>query len=590
VIGETIGSYQILRQLGVGAMGEVYLAEHRYLKRKAAVKLLAPEIIGRPDLLERFFLEARATSAIDHPGIVQIFDCEVDATGRPYIVMEYLDGETLAATLARRGPLPPATVARLARGIAIALEAAHAKGIVHRDIKPENIFVQAQPPDSVKLVDFGIAKLAGDFRAGQVHQTRTGAMMGTPLYMSPEQCRDSGKIDFRTDIYSLGCVVFEMLTGHPPFTQDALGDLVVAHLTEQAKDVRAVNASVPKPLAELTAELLRKDPAERPANMRAVADRLTAFLGGLTTVPESPSPAPPAPAHHALAAAPAQPTAPSPASLAPAHHAFAAAPARPAAAPPAHQKTTFGDAASELVTDGDAATRSGRRAPMVLGLAAAAVALVAGGILLSRRAPMPGGAPATAAASSNPAARPAAPAVSGSAISGSEGAPQLAGTARETEPPHRSRPAGHRVAAAASAERLSRPVAARPSAAGPPEAEVAVAAEAPLVVDFTGVWEGPWTDPERHQNGRLYIQIGGDGAARGWMTNAAVRQSFRLSGSLAGPGDLALACECPPRQGFAARVLVHPAVGGELRGQLALSSGTGIFGQSHLLLRRAAAR
>jgi eukaryotic-like serine/threonine-protein kinase len=588
VIGETIGSYQILRQLGVGAMGEVYLAEHRHLKRKAAVKLLAPEIVGRPDLLERFFLEARATSAIDHPGIVQIFDCELDATGRPYIVMEYLDGETLAATLARRGPLPPATVARLARGIAMALEAAHAKGIVHRDIKPENIFVQAQPPDSVKLVDFGIAKLAGDFRAGQVHQTRTGAMMGTPLYMSPEQCRDSGKIDFRTDIYSLGCVVFEMLTGHPPFTQDALGDLVVAHLTEPAKDVRAVNASVPKPLADLTAQLLRKDPAERPANMRAVADRFTAFLGGLTTVPEAPSPVQPAPAQPALAAAPALPTAPSPAALAPAHHAYAAAPARPAAAP-AHQKTTFGDAASELVTDGDATSRAGRRAPMVLGFGAAAVALVAGGILLSRRAPMPGGAPATAALASNPAATPAPRTVSGTAVSGSEGAPQLTGTARETEPPRRSRPAGHRVAAAVSPERPSRAVTARPSAAGP-EPEVAVAPEAPRVVDFTGVWEGPWTDPERHQNGRLYIQIGGDGEVRGWMTNAAVRQSFRLSGSLAGPGDLALACECPPRQGFAARVLVHPAVGGELRGQLALSSGTGIFGQSHLLLRRASAR
>src|SRR5450432_3749874 len=102
-------------------MGEVYLAEHRHLKRKAAVKLLAPEIVGRPDLLERFFLEARATSAIDHPGIVQVFDCEVDATGRPYIVMEYLDGETLAATLARRGSLPAGTVARLARGMAEAL-------------------------------------------------------------------------------------------------------------------------------------------------------------------------------------------------------------------------------------------------------------------------------------------------------------------------------------------------------------------------------------------------------------------------------------------------------------------------------------
>jgi eukaryotic-like serine/threonine-protein kinase len=555
VIGETIGSYTILSQLGVGAMGEVYLAEHRHLKRKAAVKLLAPEIVGRPDLLERFFLEARATSAIDHPGIVQVFDCEVDATGRPYIVMEYLDGETLAATLARRGALPAATVARLARGMAEALEAAHAKGIVHRDIKPENIFVQAQPPDSVKLVDFGIAKLAGDFRAGQVHQTRNGAMMGTPLYMSPEQCRDSGKIDFRTDLYSLGCVIFEMLTGHPPFTHDALGDLVVAHLTEQPKDVRVVNPTVPKALAELTGELLRKDPAQRPANMRAVSDRLAAFIGGLTTVPE-------------------------------------AAPS--IARPPAKQNTTFGESASELLTTGDGTARPGRRVPMLLGLAAAAVALVGGAIVLHRRHAI-GDAPTIAAAASNSpsaaAATPPAAAAGAVAAEGSVGdkpgarkeAP--AWTTWQKEEPRPKRSPGRRVAEAApAADRRSNP----PAAAGPvePAPSPAATAEAALPVDFTGIWEGPWTDAARHQNGRLYVRIEGNGAATGWFSNAAVRQSFRLAGRLAGPGDLTLACDCPPQQAFAARVSVHGTAGGELKGQLSLSGASGIFGQSHLVLRR----
>src|SRR5436305_1397131 len=155
-------------------MGEVYLAEHRHLKRKAAVKLLAGELVGRPDLLERFFLEARATSAIAHVGIVQVFDCEIDPTGRPYIVMEYLDGETLGAALARRGALPAATAARYARAMADALAAAHETGIVHRDLKPENVFILSHPAEAVKIVDFGIAKLEGDFRAGQVHQTRSG--------------------------------------------------------------------------------------------------------------------------------------------------------------------------------------------------------------------------------------------------------------------------------------------------------------------------------------------------------------------------------------------------------------------------------
>ena len=159
-IGETIGSYQVLKQLGTGAMGEVYLAEHRHLKRKAAVKLLAPELVGRPDLLERFFLEARATSAIAHPGIVQVFDCEVDATGRPYIVMEFLDGETLAAVLARRGALPGLMAARLARGMAEALEAAHEKGIVHRDSQARE---HLRP---VATARFGQARRLRDRQAG----------------------------------------------------------------------------------------------------------------------------------------------------------------------------------------------------------------------------------------------------------------------------------------------------------------------------------------------------------------------------------------------------------------------------------------
>ena len=293
MVGETIGSYRILKQLGEGAMGQVFLAEHRHLKRRAALKLLARDLVDRPDLLERFFLEARATSAIAHPGIVQIFDCEIDASGRPYIVMELLEGETLAARLARQGALPPLVVARLARSLADALDAAHAKGIVHRDLKPENMFVQREPPDSIKLVDFGIAKLAGDLQAGQVHKTRSGAVMGTPLYMSPEQCRDSAAIDFRTDLYSLGCVLHEMLTGRPTFQKDNFGDLMVAHLTEPPPDARATNPAVPAPLAELTSDLLRKDPAARPASMRAVSDRLMTYVARMTTVPGSAAAAPP---------------------------------------------------------------------------------------------------------------------------------------------------------------------------------------------------------------------------------------------------------------------------------------------------------
>ncbi|HEY6476982.1 MAG TPA: serine/threonine-protein kinase, partial [Polyangia bacterium] len=457
-IGETIGSYQVLKQLGSGAMGEVYLAEHRHLKRKAAVKLLAPELVGRPDLLERFFLEARATSAIAHPGIVQVFDCEVDATGRPYIVMEFLEGETLAAVLARRGPLPALTAARLGRGMAEALEAAHAKGIVHRDLKPENIFVQAQPPDSVKLVDFGIAKLAGDFRAGQVHQTRSGALMGTPLYMSPEQCRDSANLDSRTDLYSLGCVLYEMLIGHPPFTHTNLGDLVVAHMTETPKDARALNPGVPPALAELVADLLRKNAAERPPGMRAVADRLAAFVGGLTTVPDAPARGP------------------------------------TTERPPTKTKTTFGDSAAEMV-DGAAPPR--KRGSMTL-VIAAVLGLGAGGIAVSRlRATHPAGtAPATAAESS-----PSTAALAAAALPTSVPSPAAAAV-RSPSSPAAPAPTEEGAAAKKKAHHhgvevasASAPAAA---AASPPAASETTTA---TPSDFAGTWEGPWDDAEHHQNG-----------------------------------------------------------------------------------------
>jgi len=571
-IGETIGSYQVLKQLGTGAMGEVYLAEHRHLKRKAAVKLLAPELVGRPDLLERFFLEARATSAIAHPGIVQVFDCEVDATGRPYIVMEFLDGETLAAVLARRGALPGLMAARLARGMAEALEAAHAKGIVHRDLKPENIFVQSQPPDSVKLVDFGIAKLAGDFRAGQVHQTRSGAMMGTPLYMSPEQCRDSANIDSRTDLYSLGCVLYEMLTGHPPFTHATLGDLVVAHMTEAPKDARAVNPAVPPALAALTAELLRKNPAERPPGMRAVAERLATFVGGLTTVPD--------------------------------------APARTAVAtqPPIKSKTTFGDSAAEIVDDGGAPPRRGVSMTLVV---AALLGLGAGGVAVSRLRGHPiEVAPAVAAAESPPSAptpsptgvvsapaaaartpTPASPAPPPAAAP--PPSPAITAPAKEAASSKSSKRKSHHhgveVASAAGAPSTEAPGSA-PAPFDPPPPPPPVSPPPPASVDFSGVWEGPWIDHERHQNGRLYLQVTGGGAANGWFSNGTAGRSYRLTGRAERPGEYTLACECPVNQGFNVRVALHQTEEGELKGRLSLSAATGLFGQSHVVLHRSAAR
>jgi serine/threonine-protein kinase len=544
VIGEAIGSYQVLRQLGTGAMGEVYLAEHRHLKRKAAVKLLAPELVGRPDLLERFFLEARATSAIAHAGIVQVFDCEIEPSGRPYIVMEYLDGETLAAMLARRGPLAPATAARYAKAMAEALAAAHETGIVHRDLKPENVFVLAHPADAVKIVDFGIAKLEGDFRAGQVHQTRSGALMGTPLYMSPEQCRDSANIDYRTDLYSLGCVLHEMLTGRPPFTHTTLGDLVVAHMTEPARDIREVNPAVPPVLADLVGELLRKDPATRPAGMRAVADRLAGFMGGLTTVPEP--------------------------ALAPA----------PTPMPKQPSQTTFGDAASEIVDDLD---KIPRRRPLGFAVVAAIVVGLGVGAIFARRGHTP--------SASTPAPRtPVAATWSSTPPQPATAIPSRpAGDEKESRARHGAKKdaagkhAHHTLAAASPAEAGS-------TSSAPTQPPPAQASAAPdPAFDYDGTWEGPWNDPEHNQHGRLYLQVGPGANAAGWFSNASVAESYQVVGRAESPGVFSLTCACPAGQAFTVQATLHGR-DGDLHGRLTLSAATGVFGQSHVVLRRSAAK
>jgi serine/threonine-protein kinase len=556
MVGETIGSYRILKQLGAGAMGAVFLAEHRHLKRQAALKLLARELVDRPDLLERFFLEARATSAIAHPGIVQIFDCEIDAVGRPYIVMELLSGETLAAVLARQGALQPLAAARLVRSLADALEAAHRKGIVHRDLKPENMFVQPEPPDTIKLVDFGIAKLAGDLQAGQVHKTRSGAVMGTPLYMSPEQCRDSAAIDVRTDIYSLGCVMHEMLTGRPPFTKDNFGELMVAHLTQPPPDARATNPAVPAPLAELTLELLRKDPAQRPAGMRIVAERLQRYIARMTTVPGAAS---------ALDATGAT--------------AHAEAPSSTASSAPGVVRTTFGASASEVGDDVPAGSRSGAKV-------GAAVALLAGAAIAAafvlKRGPEPAAPPAAAPVAATPAPTapapspvPAAPvAVPPSAAPAHAHAPAVAEKA-----PTGSAKKKHERHGEAAPEKPSAPVASAAEASPPP---------APAPVELPGTWEGPWTDRAHGQQGRFFLQLAASGTVTGWMTNTAAKQSYRMAGGFTPSGALDLTCQCPAGQQFAARGTVHADTDGELKGELTLTAPSGVFGQSRVALRRSA--
>jgi eukaryotic-like serine/threonine-protein kinase len=235
MVGEVIGSYRIIRQLGEGGMGVVYLAEHTLIGKKAAVKVLLPEFSRNQDVVNRFFNEARAATMVKHPGMIDIYDFGQHSNGSAFIVMEFLEGESLATRLHGAGKLESRLISELGRQIASVLVAVHAKGIVHRDLKPDNIFLV---PDSdvaigerCKVLDFGIAKLQAD-TAPTSTKTRTGAIMGTPAYMSPEQCRGAGQVDHRSDVYALGCILFHMASGRPPFVGEGPGDVIAQHLYE----------------------------------------------------------------------------------------------------------------------------------------------------------------------------------------------------------------------------------------------------------------------------------------------------------------------------------------------------------------------
>jgi serine/threonine-protein kinase len=282
--GDEVGPYTIQAKLGSGGMGAVYLARHRHLQRPAAIKILLPELSTNPEVVSRFFTEARATALIRHPGIVEVFDCDVLPSGRAYIVMEYLEGESLGGHLGRARRLFPdvRTIAAITGMIAEALEAAHGRGIAHRDLKPDNVFLAHEPagtgPFVVKILDFGIAKLLAGRDTG-ISRTRTGSLLGTPIYMSPEQCRGLTDVDHRSDLYSLGCILFEMICGRPPFVHQFPGDLLMAHVAEPPAAVRALEPEVPPELDALVAALLAKDPAARPQSAGEVVAAMAQFLG-----------------------------------------------------------------------------------------------------------------------------------------------------------------------------------------------------------------------------------------------------------------------------------------------------------------------
>jgi serine/threonine-protein kinase len=262
-------------------MGEVFLAEHRNIERKAAIKFLLPEYSSKEELVTRFFTEARAASLIRHPGIVEILDCDVHPSGRAYIIMEFLEGESLRDHLGRVGRLDAMPALAIVRQIAEALAAAHQKGIIHRDLKPDNVYLARSSsggmPVTVKVLDFGVAKLAASGGGGNM--TKTGHLLGTPLYMAPEQCRGTGTVDHRADVYALGCITFELLSGRPPFVREGTGELLLAHITERPPALTSLVASVPAELGALVARMLEKVPERRPQSMIEVAEDVAFLMG-----------------------------------------------------------------------------------------------------------------------------------------------------------------------------------------------------------------------------------------------------------------------------------------------------------------------
>ena len=272
----------MVRLLGQGGMGKVYLAQHQRIARHVAVKVLLPELSSNQEVIERFFTEAQATSLIKHPGIVEVTDCDI-LDEQAFIVMEYLRGESLAGYWARLGgrmddmPFALAVIAQ----VADAVGAAHGAGIIHRDLKPDNVFLCAGPRGSAvtpKVLDFGIAKIATQ---GSISNTRTGLVIGTPTYMSPEQCRESKTVDGRADVYSLGCIFFEALCGRPPFVRESLADMIIAHVSEMPDDPRTLVPDLPPGIVQLLGRMLAKSKEERPTTMAMVATEIRQALNAM---------------------------------------------------------------------------------------------------------------------------------------------------------------------------------------------------------------------------------------------------------------------------------------------------------------------
>jgi putative nucleotidyltransferase with HDIG domain len=293
MIGKFIRDYRVVTELGSGGMGTVYFAEHTLIGRRAAIKVLNRDVSGNEEIVARFFTEAKAVNSIRHPNIVDITDFgQVDSIY--FIVMEMLDGETLGARMESARPIDEKTTVRVLSQVASAVGAVNEHGIVHRDLKPENIFLTNHPdyPDFVKVLDFGVVKLMGAPAEGAA-KTRAGAAIGTPAYMSPEQCLGDARLDHRSDIYSLGVVGYEMLTGGLPFVGDSL-EVMMGHARGVLVPPKERFPALSDRLNDVIVCALAKKPEARFASMRELRLALEAAIVPLRVHPAAPLEAKPA--------------------------------------------------------------------------------------------------------------------------------------------------------------------------------------------------------------------------------------------------------------------------------------------------------
>jgi serine/threonine-protein kinase len=291
------GKYEVARVLGRGGMGVVVQARHLRMEKDVALKILLPALRDQPEIVARFEREGRAAAQLHGAHVAQVLDVDTLEDGLPFIVMELLLGEDLAEVLHQRGPLPVRDAVGYVLEVCSAMAEAHRAGIVHRDLKPNNLFVDRQGAKPVlKVLDFGISKVTSDVSASM---TATATAFGTPLYMSPEQVRSAKSVDGRADIWSLGVVLYELLTGIPPFAAESPTAILAAIIADAPVPVTERRPDLPKPLADAVMRTLEKSPAARFPDVESFAAALAPFGpegdGAIAIAPPAPARPPAAP-------------------------------------------------------------------------------------------------------------------------------------------------------------------------------------------------------------------------------------------------------------------------------------------------------